>query len=53
MTRGKVYDISFGMYSCTRGVQENAAIGLVALQSAEILWLIICFAIHFLRVTIE
>ena len=37
--------------SCTRGVQENAAIGLVVLQSAEILWLIICFAIHFLCVT--
>ena len=37
--------------SCTLGVQENAAIGLVLLQSAEILWLIICFAIHFLRVT--
>ena len=28
---------------CTRGVQENAAIGLVVLQSAEILWLIIMF----------
>ena len=26
---------------CTRGVQENAAIGLVVLQTAEILWLII------------
>ena len=26
--------------SCTRGVQENAAIGLVVLQSAEMLWLI-------------
>ena len=37
---------------CTRGVQENAAIGLVVLQSAEILVLIICFAIHFLCVTI-
>ena len=36
--------------SCTLGVQENAAIGLVVLQSAEILWLIICFAIHFLCV---
>ena len=32
--------------SCTRGVQENGAIGLVILQSAEILGLIICFAIH-------
>ena len=32
--------------SCTRGVQMNAAIGLVVLQSAEILWLIILFAIH-------
>ena len=27
--------------SCTRGVQENAAIGLVQLQTAEILWIII------------
>ena len=26
---------------------ESAAIGLVVLQSAEILWLIICFAMHF------
>ena len=33
--------------SCTRGVQENDAIGLVVLQSADILGLIICFAIHF------
>ena len=32
--------------SCTLGVQENAAIGLVVLQSAEILGLMICFAIH-------
>ena len=32
--------------TCTRGVQENGAIGLVILQSAEILGLIICFAIH-------
>ena len=39
--------------ACTRGAQENAAIGLVVLQSAEILELIICFAIHFLCVTIE
>ena len=39
--------------SCTRGVQENGAIGLVILQTAEILGLIICFAIHFLCVTIE
>ena len=39
--------------SCTRGVQENAAIGLVVLQTAEILGLIICFAIHFLLVTID
>ena len=38
---------------CTIGVQENAAIGLVVLQSADIQWLIICFAIHFLCVTIE
>ena len=39
--------------SCTCGVQENGAICLVVLQSAEILGLIICFAIHFLCVTIE
>ena len=39
--------------SCTLGVQENNAIGLVVLQSADILGLIICFAIHFLCVTIE
>ena len=34
--------------SCTPSVQENAEIGLVVLQSAEILGLIISFAIHFL-----
>ena len=39
--------------SCTRGVQVNAAFGLVLLQSAQILGLIICFAIYFLCVTIE
>ena len=39
--------------SCTPGVQENAAIGLVVLQSAEILGLIICFVIHFLSLKIE
>ena len=39
--------------SCTRGVQENAAISLVVLKSEEILGLIICFALHFLCVTIE
>ena len=39
--------------SCTRRVQENGSIGLVVLQTAEILRLIICFAIHFLIVTIE
>ena len=39
--------------SCTHGVQEKAAIGLVVHQTAEILGLIICFAIHFLCVTIE
>ena len=38
---------------CTRGVQENGANGLLVQQSAELLWLIICFAIHFLCVTIE
>ena len=37
----------------TRGVQENGAIGLVLLQTAEILGVMICFAIHFLCVTIE
>ena len=39
--------------SCTRGVQENGAICLVVLQTAEILGLIICFAIHFLWMTFE
>ena len=39
--------------SCTCCVQRNGAIGLVVLQTAEILGLIICFAIHFLCVTIE
>ena len=39
--------------SCTRGVLENGAIGLVLLQTADILGLIICFAIHFLCLTIE
>ena len=39
--------------SCTRGVQENGAIGLVVLHTTEILGLIISFAIHFLCVTIE
>ena len=32
--------------SCTRGVQKNGAIGLVILQTTEILGLIICFTIH-------
>ena len=39
--------------TCTRGVQENGGIGLVVHQSADILGLIICFAIHFLCVNIE
>ena len=39
--------------SCTHGVQENGAIALVVIQTAEILGLIIYFAIHFLCVTIE
>ena len=39
--------------SCTRRVLENGAICLVLLQTAEILGLMICFAIHFLCVTIE
>ena len=34
-----MYHLSFGMYFLYTGVQENAAIGLVVLQSAEILWL--------------
>ena len=37
-------------FVCTRGVQENGVIGLVVLQSTEILVLIFCFAIHFLCV---
>ena len=44
---------AFVCTSCARGLQENSAIGLVVLQSAEILGLIICFAIYFLCVTIE
>ena len=39
--------------SCTLGVQENGAIGLVVLQTAEIVGLVTCFAIHLLCVTIE
>ena len=39
--------------SCTRGVEVNCSICLVVLQTAEILGLIIFFAIHFLWVTIE
>ena len=39
--------------TCTHGVQEKGAIGLVVLQTAEILGLIVCFATHFLCVTIE
>ena len=42
-----VYYLIFGMYLFYIGVQESAAIGLVVIQSAEILWLIICFAMHF------
>ena len=38
---------------CTSCVQEIGAICLVVLQTAEILGLIICFAIHFLYVKIE
>ena len=38
---------------CTHGVQEKGGIGLVVLQTAEILGLIICLATHFLCVTIE
>ena len=34
--------------SCTPGVQENAAIVLVVIQCAEMLGLIICFAIQYL-----
>ena len=39
--------------SCTPGVQENGAICLGVLQTAEILGLIICFAIQLLCVTME
>ena len=38
---------------CTHSVRENGAMGFVVHQSAEILSLIICFAIHFLCVSIE
>ena len=44
---------ALGYTTCTIGVQDNAAICLVELQTAEILGLIICFAIHFLTVIIE
>ena len=44
---------AFVCTSSTHGVQEKGAIGLVVLQTAEILGLIICFATHFLCVTIE
>ena len=37
----------------THGVQEKGAIGLVVLQTAEILGLMICLAIHFLCLTIQ
>ena len=39
--------------SCTCGVQQNGAICLLLLQTAEILGIIIRFAIHILCVTIE
>ena len=39
--------------SCTPGVQENGAICFVAHQTAEILGLIICFALHFQCLKIE
>ena len=39
--------------SCTHGVQEKGSIGFVVHQTAEILGIIICFATHFLYVTIE
>ena len=39
--------------SGTRGVQENGAICLVVLKTAEILGLIIYFAINFPFMTIE
>ena len=39
--------------SCTPGVQQNGAIAFFVHQTAEILGLIICFAIHFLCVKIE
>ena len=37
-----VCDLSFGCTFCTYGAQENASIGLIVFQSAEILGLIIC-----------
>ena len=54
MTPGERYTISaLVCTSCTRRVQQNGAIGVVLLQTAEILELIIYFAIYFLYVTIE
>ena len=38
-----MYVLSFGMYFLYTGVQENGAIGLVVIQTAEILGLIIMF----------
>ena len=51
-TKAEVVPLSLA-FSCTLGVQENAVISLFVTQSAEIVGLIICFAIHFLCVTIE
>ena len=48
-----MYDLCLICTSCTLGVQENGAIGLVVLKSAEILGLIVFLAIHFLCVSIE
>ena len=47
LTPGLLGLVVHSIVICTRGVQENAAIGLVVLQSAEILVLIICFALQF------
>ena len=47
LTPGLLGLVVYSIVICTCGVQENAAIGLVVLQSVEILVLIICFALHF------
>ena len=48
-----VYDLSFGMYFLYTWSTREFEICMVVLQSADIQGFIICFAIHFLFMTIE